>query len=75
MIHLDTIKELKRSLKVDKKIRISEPPSIYNAGRPYVTEGVVLGKSRNVFIIDCGGYRKSFKYVTLLCKGVRWEQK
>lgn len=75
-IHKETVKQLRASLIVGRKIKVSEQPSIYGGGRPCVTEGMIMAKCRKGIVVELtGGYKTFFKYVTLLCKGVRWEQK
>lgn len=69
----ESIKELRNALKIGDTIKITEPSSLYVGGHPEKSEGTIIGKYKNLFIIECNGLKKAFKYVALLQSRTKWE--
>lgn len=72
-IQPDAVRNLRRELKIGGRIRIAETATLYSGGFSEITQGVIIAKYRNFFVIDCGNFRTAFKYITLLTHGVKWE--
>ena len=72
-IQPDAVRILKSELKIGGRIRIAEPATLYSGGFSEITQGVIIAKYRNFFVIDCGNFRTAFKYITLLTRRVKWE--